>query len=60
MNEQRRQELEERLREIERELAEISACSTSLPCAPPRRQSDLLIEQEVIEGQISELAQEEF
>jgi hypothetical protein len=60
MNEQRRQELQERLGEIERELAEISACKETLPCAPPRKQNDLLIEAEVIESELAELAVEQY
>ena len=60
MNEDRRQELEARLHEIERELTEISACKTTLPCAPPRRQSDLLIELEAIEAQLAEPATEAY
>jgi hypothetical protein len=60
MNDQRRQELSERLQEIERELAEISACKETLPCAPPRRQSDLLIEAELIEAELAELAIEQY
>ena len=46
MNDQRRQEIGQRWQEIERELAEIADCKTTLPCDPPQREAELLIEQD--------------
>ena len=60
MNEQRRQEIEQRCEEIERELAEIANCKTSRPCNPPKRQAELLIEQDALEHELAQESQGEL
>ena len=54
MNEQRRQEIEQRWQEIERELAEIANCKTNQLCNPPARETELLIEQDALEFQLGQ------
>jgi hypothetical protein len=54
MNEQRRQEIENRLQEIGRELMEITDCKLTRPCDPPKRQAELLIEQDALEFELEQ------
>jgi hypothetical protein len=49
MNDQRRQEIEQRWQEIDRELAAIANCKTNQLCNPPAREAELLIEQDALE-----------
>jgi hypothetical protein len=54
MNDQHRNEIEQRWREIDRELAEIANCKTTRPCDPPQREADLLIEQDALEFELGQ------
>ena len=49
MSQQRRQEIEQRWQEIDRELAEIANCKTNRLCDPPAREVELLMEQDALE-----------
>ena len=53
MDEQRREELEQRWQEINRELANIADCKSTRLCDPPKRQADLLIEQAELEHELA-------
>jgi hypothetical protein len=55
MTDQRRNEIEQRWREIDRELREIANCKTTRPCDPPKREADLLIEQDALEFELGQL-----
>jgi hypothetical protein len=54
MNDQRRNEIKQRWQEIDRELAEIAECKTNRPCDPPKREAELLIEQEALEFELGQ------
>jgi hypothetical protein len=54
MGDQRRQEIERRWEEIDRELAEISECKTNQLCNPPAREAELLIEQDELEFELGQ------
>jgi len=54
MNEQRRNEIDQRWREIDRELAEIAECKTNQLCNPPAREAELLIEQDALEFELGQ------
>ena len=55
MNDQRRNEIEQRWQEIGRELVEIANCKTTRPCDPPKREAELLIEQDALEFELGQL-----
>ena len=54
MDEQGRNELEQRWQEIDRELANIADCKSTRLCDPPKRQADLLIEQAEVEQELGD------
>jgi hypothetical protein len=54
MNVQRRHEIEQRWQEIDRELAEIAECKTTRPCDPPKREAELLMEQDALEFELGQ------
>ena len=54
MDDQRRNELEQRWQEIDRELADIADCKSTRLCEPPKRQADLLIEQAELEHELAD------
>jgi hypothetical protein len=53
MDKHRRNDLEQRWQEIDRELAVIADCKTTRLCDPPKRQADLLIEQAELEHELA-------
>ena len=55
MNDQRQNEIEQRWREIDRELAEIANHKTTRPCDPPKREAELLLEQDALEFELGKL-----
>jgi hypothetical protein len=54
MDEQRRNALEQRWQEIDRELADIADCKSARLRDPPKRQADLLIEQAELEHELAD------
>ena len=54
MNEEHRQEIEQRWREIDRELSQIAECKTNQLCNPPAREAELLIEQDALEFELGQ------
>ena len=57
MSADRRQQIDERWREIDRELAELSA--GRVYCNPPAREVELLMEQDALEHELARIACDE-
>lgn len=57
MSADRRQQIADRWREIDRELAELWA--GRLYCNPPEREAELLMEQDALEHELGRLASDE-